>query len=83
MVKKKLLLSPRAVRASHILVNESGQAVLSGLRYACRLVKNGRWQRNVHSFPSTTARNLNWLSPELLEQVSKCVLYFILVLMNQ
>ncbi|XP_034243145.1 STE20-related kinase adapter protein alpha isoform X2 [Thrips palmi] len=58
----------RAVRASHILINEYGQAVLSGLRYACRLVKNGRWQRNVHSFPSSTSRNLNWLSPELLEQ---------------
>ncbi|KAK3930243.1 STE20-related kinase adapter protein alpha [Frankliniella fusca] len=58
----------RAVRASHILVNENGQAVLSGLRYACKVVKHGRWQRNVHSFPPTTARNLNWLSPELLEQ---------------
>ncbi|KAJ1526699.1 hypothetical protein ONE63_008279 [Megalurothrips usitatus] len=58
----------RAVRASHILVNANGEAVLSGLRYACRLVKNGRWQRSVHSFPTTSARNLNWLSPELLEQ---------------
>jgi hypothetical protein len=24
----------------------------------------------VHSFPHSTARNLNWLSPEVLEQVS-------------
>ncbi|XP_052132075.1 STE20-related kinase adapter protein alpha-like [Frankliniella occidentalis] len=67
----------RAVRASHILINENGQAVLSGLRYACRVVKNGRWQRNVHSFPPTTARNLNWLSPELLEQV--CYTYLVVI----
>ncbi|KAK7791119.1 hypothetical protein R5R35_003772 [Gryllus longicercus] len=58
----------RAVRASHILVSGSGRACLSGLRYSCPLVENGRWQKALHSFPQSTARNLNWLSPEVLEQ---------------
>ncbi|XP_069703693.1 STE20-related kinase adapter protein alpha isoform X2 [Periplaneta americana] len=58
----------RAVRASHILVSGCGRACLSGLRYACRIVEHGRWQRSVHSFPRSTACNLNWLSPEVLEQ---------------
>nr|CAD7439270.1 unnamed protein product [Timema bartmani] len=58
----------RAIRASHILVSACGRACLSGLRYACHIVENGRWQRNIHSFPLSTSRNLNWLSPELLEQ---------------
>lgn len=58
----------RAIRASHILVSSCGRACLSGLRYACRIVEHGRWQRSVHSFPRSTACNLNWLSPEVLEQ---------------
>jgi hypothetical protein len=60
----------RAIRASHILVSSCGQACLSGLRYACQIVEHGRWQCSVHSFPRSTACNLNWLSPEVLEQVS-------------
>lgn len=58
----------RAIRASHILIAADGHVCLSGLRYSCLIVEGGRWQRKVHSFPSTTAPNLNWLSPELLEQ---------------
>lgn len=58
----------RSVRASHILVSACGRACLSGLRYSCQIVENGRWQKSIHSFPHSTARNLNWLSPELLEQ---------------
>ncbi|XP_057665429.1 STE20-related kinase adapter protein alpha isoform X1 [Diorhabda carinulata] len=58
----------RAIRASHILISDTGQVCLTGLRYACPIIKNGRWQRNIHSFPRTTEKNLNWLSPELLEQ---------------
>ena len=68
-------MSCRAVRASHILVSSCGQACLSGLRYACQIVEHGRWQCSVHSFPRSTAPNLNWLSPEVLEQVSITVHY--------
>lgn len=58
----------RAIRASHVLISASGRACLAGLRYACPIVLNGRWQRKIYSFPASTERNLNWLSPELLEQ---------------
>ncbi|XP_023025936.1 ste20-like kinase [Leptinotarsa decemlineata] len=58
----------RAIRASHILVSADGYACLAGMRYACPIVANGKWQRSIHSFPATTEKNLNWLSPELLEQ---------------
>lgn len=58
----------RAVRASHVLISDEGRVCLSGLRYSCLLVEDGRWLKKVHSFPPTTAPNLNWLSPELLEQ---------------
>ncbi|KAJ8947933.1 hypothetical protein NQ314_008526 [Rhamnusium bicolor] len=43
----------RAIRASHILISAAGRACLSGLRYACPIVLNGRWQRSIHSFPAT------------------------------
>ncbi|XP_066262328.1 STE20-related kinase adapter protein alpha [Euwallacea similis] len=58
----------RAIRASHILISSSGKACLTGFRYACPIIINGRWQKTIHSFPSSTKANLNWLSPELLEQ---------------
>ncbi|KAJ3637929.1 hypothetical protein MTP99_001348 [Tenebrio molitor] len=58
----------RSIRAGHILITASGKACLAGLRYACPIIFNGKWQKHIHSFPSSTARNLNWLSPELLEQ---------------
>ncbi|CAG9856658.1 unnamed protein product [Phyllotreta striolata] len=58
----------RAIRASHILVSDTGQICLTGLRYACPIIKNGKWQRAIHSFPNSTEKNLNWLSPELLQQ---------------
>ncbi|XP_044739350.1 STE20-related kinase adapter protein alpha [Chrysoperla carnea] len=58
----------RAIRASHILVSSTGQACLTGFRYACQIVENGKWQKRIHSFPNSTANNLNWLSPEVLEQ---------------
>lgn len=51
-----------------MLISETGNSCLTGFRYACPIIKNGRWQRQIHSFPTSTARNLNWLSPEVLEQ---------------
>ncbi|KAL3287179.1 hypothetical protein HHI36_001658 [Cryptolaemus montrouzieri] len=64
----KIGLIHRAIRASHILISASGNACLSGFRYACALVNNGKWQKAIHSFPLSTRPNLKWLSPELLEQ---------------
>lgn len=58
----------RAIRASHILVNEKGCSVLTGLRYASPTVVNGKVHKKLHSFPASTAPNLNWLSPEVLQQ---------------
>ncbi|KAG5894778.1 hypothetical protein JTB14_005214 [Gonioctena quinquepunctata] len=58
----------RAVQASHILIPAAGKACLAGMRYACPVVSNGKWQKKIHSFPASTEKNLSWLSPELLEQ---------------
>lgn len=66
-IHKKGLIH-RALRASHILISATGSACLTGLRYACPIVEHGKWQKQIHSFPASTARNLNWLSPEVLEQ---------------
>lgn len=58
----------RAVRASHVLIAANGQACISGLRYSCPIVVHGKWQKRIHSFPLSTTKNLNWLSPEVIEQ---------------
>lgn len=51
----------RAIRASHILLNQT-KAVLIGFRDAteCR--------KNLHELPANSAKGLNWLAPEVLEQ---------------
>lgn len=54
----------RAVKASHILISQDGRACLSGLRYMCY----SPFKKKMHQFPPSTAYNLNWLSPEVLEQ---------------
>lgn len=38
------------------------------MRYACDVVENGKWQHTIYSFPQSCAKNLKWLSPELLKQ---------------
>lgn len=58
----------RAVRGSHILVGRDGRCVLSGLKYCTSIIQDGKWQTAIHSYPSNATPNLNWLSPEVLEQ---------------
>ncbi len=60
----------RAVKARHILVNADGHACLSGLRYLYPLPENGNG-RKVYNYPLHASHNLNWFSPELLEQNSE------------
>ncbi|KAK7070456.1 hypothetical protein SK128_001201 [Halocaridina rubra] len=58
----------RAVRGSHILIDSTGRIVLSGLRHSVCISDNTRWKKKVHSYPPQAHFNLNWASPELLEQ---------------
>ena len=58
----------RAVRASHVLVTDSG-AVLSGLRYSTGLQATGDGKPNLYSYPLHGVNaNLAWLAPEILQQ---------------
>jgi len=64
----------RSVRCSHILLSKSaiGAAKLTGIRYACSLVKPGCRPEDRFDYPVPMAEtNLKWLSPEFLQQVSK------------
>ena len=59
----------RAVRASHLLLAESGSVVLTGLRHATPLHSTGEARPNLYSFPlHGAAANLPWLAPEILQQ---------------
>ncbi|GJQ66359.1 hypothetical protein Trydic_g4396 [Trypoxylus dichotomus] len=59
----------RSIRANHVLLSENGHAYLTGFRYSCPIIENGKWQKHIHSFPNNIVRpNLNWLSPEVLAQ---------------
>ncbi len=60
----------RSIRCSHILLNDNGDAVkLSGLRYACSLLDAGDGLQDRYDYPlHVVASNLNWLSPEFLQQ---------------
>lgn len=59
----------RAIRGSHILVTGSnGRCIISGLQYSISVLKEGKWQNAIHSYPKNAENNLNWLAPEVLEQ---------------
>ncbi|XP_047479622.1 STE20-related kinase adapter protein alpha-like isoform X2 [Penaeus chinensis] len=58
----------RAVRGSHILIDSNGRVILTGLRHSVTVGDNMRWQKTVHCYPPQARYNLNWSSPELLEQ---------------
>ncbi|XP_063888139.1 STE20-related kinase adapter protein alpha-like isoform X1 [Scylla paramamosain] len=58
----------RAVRGSHILIDNSGRVVLSGLRHSTTIHDSTHWKKTVHCYPLEARYNLNWASPELLAQ---------------
>lgn len=58
----------RSVKASHILINSTGQCQLTGLKYSVNCISDGKWQQYLHQYPSRAQSNINWFSPEILEQ---------------
>ncbi|XP_050729345.1 STE20-related kinase adapter protein alpha-like isoform X2 [Eriocheir sinensis] len=58
----------RAVRGSHILIDNNGRVVLSGLRHSTPISDTTRYKKTVHCYPLQARFNLNWTSPELLAQ---------------
>lgn len=59
----------RAVRGQHILIyGPQGRCLLTGFQYSISVFDNGKFLPYVHTYPSNAKPNLNWLSPELLEQ---------------
>lgn len=58
----------RGIKSSHILISTKGQVCLTGLRYSCDLMRSGKLLKTMHCFEPNVIRNLNWLSPEVLEQ---------------
>ena len=65
----ELKSSHRSVRGSHILIDNSGRVVLSGLRHSTIIHDSTHWKKMVHCYPLEARYNLNWASPELLAQV--------------
>lgn len=58
----------RAVNASHILMSSDGRVCLTGMKYSVNVIKDGRWRLTLHDYPNNAHKNLNWFSPEILEQ---------------
>jgi len=59
----------RSIRCSHILINDSGEAVLTGFRYCTNLHATGEYQANLYDYPLHGIKgNLCWMAPEILKQ---------------
>ncbi|KAF6039118.1 STRADA [Bugula neritina] len=56
----------RSLRASHILVSETGQVVISGLRNCYLLERFGLVENKCWHFPTNSDKAINYYSPELL-----------------
>jgi len=69
----------RAIKSSHILIDDHGRAKLSGLRYSCSLYDTaveascsasvGGIRQDRYDYPLyLSLKNINWMSPEILQQ---------------
>lgn len=59
----------RSLRASHVLVSDTGSAILSGFRYCTGLHATGENRTNLYDYPlHGVGSNLAWLAPEILQQ---------------
>ena len=63
------LLVDRAVKASHVLMSGTGQVCLTGLSNVLSTMTPDRRVSSVFSYPDPSTGCLQWLSPEILEQV--------------
>ncbi|XP_067932419.1 STE20-related kinase adapter protein alpha-like isoform X2 [Watersipora subatra] len=59
----------RSLRSSHILVSETGRAVITGLRNCYKLEKRGELEDKCWHFPTNSNKAISYYSPELLMQV--------------
>ena len=68
-------------QASHVLIDRIGRAKISGFRYSCSLIETttdetclpavGCALQDRYDYPLYVAnKHLNWMSPEILQQVS-------------
>lgn len=58
----------RSIRGSHILITSAGRCKLSGLKYSVNCISDGKRQYYMHQYPQKARPNINWFSPEILEQ---------------
>ena len=70
------------LQAAHVLIDRGGRAKLSGLRYSCSLYDSvveascsasvGCMTQDRYDYPLyVSLKHLNWMSPEILQQVSE------------
>lgn len=58
----------RSIRASHLLINSNGRCLLTGFKYSVNCISDGKRQPYMHQYPLKARPNINWFSPEILEQ---------------
>lgn len=58
----------RSVRGSHLLINSNGRCLLTGFKYSISCIGDGKRQPFIHQYPVKARPNINWFSPEILEQ---------------
>lgn len=59
----------RCVCPENIFIAENGHVYLSGLKFCVSLIDQGSLAKKLHDYPTEIDDYLNYLSPELLQQV--------------